>query len=98
MAWGRHRWDPETYFQATGSATLIEGFDSASYGRYLHWCFVPDHKHGSGPGDHWHGGKGARPSTPLGRLVNRSSPGRTASRSSDEERKDAKRSKRKAIK
>ena len=22
-----------------------------------HWCFVPDHKHGSGTGDHWHGGK-----------------------------------------
>src|SRR4051812_45591251 len=80
MAWGRHRWGPETCFQSTGSATLIEGFDSASYGRYLHWCFVPDHKHGCGSGDHWHGGKGASPSTPLGRLVNRSSPGRTASR------------------
>jgi len=23
----------------------------------LHWCFVPDGEHGSGTGDHWHGGK-----------------------------------------
>jgi hypothetical protein len=22
-----------------------------------HWRFVPDHKHGPGTGDHWHGGK-----------------------------------------
>src|SRR4051794_25520859 len=71
---------PRNLFQSIGFATLIEGFASASYGRGLHWCFVPDHKHGSGSGDHWHGGKGASPSTPLGRLVNRSSPGRTASR------------------
>ena len=48
---------------------------------------MPDHKHGSGIGDHWHGGEDTRPLTPLGRLVNRSSPGRTASRFADQERK-----------
>jgi len=25
-----------------------------------HWCFVPALEHGSGTGDHWHGGKGRR--------------------------------------
>src|SRR5260370_18433661 len=72
MGWGRDEMGgAQKLAQATGSGTLIEGFDSASYGRDLHWCFVPDHKPGSGTGDHWHGGKDARPSTPLGRLVNR---------------------------
>src|SRR5215218_3679977 len=33
MASGRHRWGPETCSVYRRSATLIEGFDSASYGR-----------------------------------------------------------------
>jgi hypothetical protein len=33
------------------------GCDSASYGRDLHWRYLPADKHGSGTGDHWHGGK-----------------------------------------
>ena len=43
-----------------------------------HWCFVPGLEHGSGTGDHWHGGKDRRsdgPWTPLERFLNPSSPG-----------------------
>jgi len=43
---------------------------------------VPGLKHGSGTGDHWHGGKGGpceRSLTPLERFLNLSSPGRIGS-------------------
>jgi hypothetical protein len=33
------------------------GFGSGKLRPKPHSCFLPDHKHGSGTGDHWHGGK-----------------------------------------
>jgi transposase len=49
---------PRNLLRALDICDSDPGFDSASYGRNLHWRHVPEGKHGSGTGDHWHGGKG----------------------------------------
>ena len=75
---------------AIGSATLIEGFDSASYGRTSIGALCPITSMAPVLAITGMVARTRRPLTPLGRLVNRSSPGRTASRFSEQERKDAK--------
>jgi hypothetical protein len=48
---------PETCLEIAIFANLVE--DQVRQPRPKEeWCLVPELQHGSGTGDHWHGGKG----------------------------------------
>jgi len=50
----------KTWHSSRFFANLDRGSGLGKLRPYAHWCFVPDGEHGSGTGDHWHGGKRRR--------------------------------------